>query len=343
MGILRNPNLLRGFALSGLAASAMLLGDYLRPGSLACPFDSSCEEVLQSRFGNLLGIPLPVIGVLVFAAILWLSVSRSVRHGRLLWPLAVTAGCGGCMLIALQIFIIQRLCTFCFIADFSALGAAWVAVVQRRGKAEPATWDNRFPFLWLAAGTATCGLAVVVWAGGKTSSLEELAPVPPEISSHWLPDKINVVEVADFQCDHCRRMHAVLTRFLYEEGERVHFVRLTAPMPGHKEARHASRAFLCAERQGKADSMAETLFSSPTLLPKACEQMAAALGLNMASFRACVADPALDRQLDAEIDWVRNVSPRGLPVIWVQDRMLFGEQPIESLREAMRRAEQRSR
>jgi uncharacterized membrane protein/protein-disulfide isomerase len=342
VGILRNPNVLRGFALSGIAASAMLLGDYFRPGSLACPFDSSCEEVLQSRFGNLLGIPLPVLGVLVFAAILWLSVSRSRWPGRLLWPLALTAGCGGFLLIALQVLVIQRLCAFCLIADLSAL--ACVAVVQRKGRAEPASWDSSFPLLWLAAGTATCGLAVVVWAGGKTSSFEAAAaPVPPQVSSHWLPDKINVIEVADFQCDHCRRMHTVLTRFLYEEGERVHFVRLTAPMPGHKEARHASRAFLCAERHGKADSMAETLFSSPTLLPKACEQIAAALGLNMASFRACVADPALDRQLDAEIDWVRDVSPRGLPVIWVQDRMLFGEQPIESLREALRRAEQRSR
>lgn len=343
MGILRNPNLLRGFALSGLAASAMLLGDYLRPGSLACPFDSSCEEVLQSRFGNPLGIPLPVMGVLVFAAILWLSVSRSASTERLLWPLAVTAGCGGCLLIALQVFVIQRLCAFCMIVDLSALGTAWVAIVQGKHAAQPATRDSRFPLIWLAAGIATCGLAVVVWASGKTSRLEEVTPVPPEVSSHWLPDKINVVEVADFQCDHCRRMHAVLTRFLYEEGERVHFVRLTAPMPGHKDARHASRAFLCAERQGKADSMAETLFSSPTLLPKACEQIAAALGLNMASFRACMADPALDRRLDAEIDWVRNASPRGLPVVWVQDRMLFGEQPIESLREAARRAEQRSR
>jgi hypothetical protein len=102
-------------------------------------------------------------------------------------------------------------------------------------------------------------------------------------------------------------------QFLSEQRGRVHFVRLTAPMAGHRHARHASRAFLCAERQGKGDRMAEALFSSSSLVPAACEQIATSLGLSMEPFRACILDTAIDRQLDADLAWLEYASPRGLP------------------------------
>src|SRR5262249_40942163 len=145
-------------------------------------------------------------------------------------------------------------------------------------------------------------------------------------------------------CPHCRAMHAVLVRLLAEEKDnpRLHFVRVAVPMPSHARARPAARAFVCARAQGKADEMAEALFAAPDLAPEGCERLAAARGLSLPAFRACVAAPETDRLLDADAAWVRRASPRGLPVVWVQDRMFFGAQRLETLRAAVRAAERRS-
>jgi 2-hydroxychromene-2-carboxylate isomerase len=110
-------------------------------------------------------------------------------------------------------------------------------------------------------------------------------------------------------------------------------------MPGHPQARAASRSFLCAERQRKGDAMAEALFAAPDLTPEACAQLAAAAGMSQGEYRACVSDPELDMRLDATVAWVKDASPRGLPVVWVQDQMLFGEQSYGTLRDAVEEAE----
>ena len=85
--------------------------------------------------------------------------------------------------------------------------------------------------------------------------------------------------------------------------------------------------------------MAEALFVAWDLTPDGCEQLATSIGLSQPAFRACVVAPDTDQRLNADVEWVKVASPRGLPVIWVQDRMLFGVQPIEALRDAVREAE----
>jgi 2-hydroxychromene-2-carboxylate isomerase len=134
-------------------------------------------------------------------------------------------------------------------------------------------------------------------------------------------------------------MHAVLMQLLAEEGDRVRLVRLTAPMPSHPHSRHASRAFVCAQDQDRGEEMAEALFVAWDLTSDGCDQLATSIGLSQPAFRACVVAPETDQRLDADVEWVKVASPSGLPVIWVQDRMLFGVQPIEALRNAVREAE----
>jgi hypothetical protein len=239
-----------------------------------------------------------------------------------------------------QALVLQRLCRFCLVVDAAAVGVGAVELAWRRGA--PAAADVRFRPLWWASAGLALGMGATLGAAGSRAGGQG-GPVPPEVAALWVPGKVNVVEVADFECPHCRRMHAVVRQFLAEEGDRVHFVRLTAPLPAHGQARPASRAFLCGGEQGKGDEMAEALFLAPDLAPQECERVATALGLSLPAFRACVAAPATDERLDAEVAWVRAACPQGLPVVWVQDRMFFGVQPVESLRWAARVAESRNR
>jgi uncharacterized membrane protein len=334
-GTARSPAVVRALTLVALSVSAALLVNHIRPNPRLCGFESDCEEVLTSRFADVLGVPLPLVGLVAFAALFGVSLFPASRAGRFLSPLAAAVGAGGLALLLIQVFVLQRLCRFCAVVDASAAAIGVVQLVWARAAAPPAV---SFRPLWLAAAVAAVGLgAALGLMGGGAGATER--PVPPEVVALWVPGKVNVVEVADFQCPHCRQMHAVVTQFVREEGDRVHFVRLTAPMPAHPQARDASRAFLCAGRQGKGDEMAEALFAAGDLSPAGCERLAAWLGLSPTDFQTCVADPATDARLDADLAWVKAASPGGLPVVWVGERMFFGVHPVEALRSAARAAE----
>jgi uncharacterized membrane protein/2-hydroxychromene-2-carboxylate isomerase len=326
----------RLLTLVALAASAALLVDYLVPNPRFCGFHADCEQVLSSPFGRALGVPLPLVGVLTFAALFGLSLFPASGAGRLLRPLALGAGAGGLVLILLQVLVLRHVCPYCMAVDVSALAVALLEAPGVRPEGPPAL-GRRARSFWLAAAVAALAAGGALGSAGRWEAPEGTG-APPQIRALWRPDKVTVVEVADFECPHCRRMHAVVMQLLREEGDRIHFVRLTAPMPAHPHARDASRAFLCADGQGRGDDMAQLLFAADSLTPQACEEIASSLGLAMDKYRACVTDRATEERLDADAAWVRAASPRGLPVVWVQDRMFFGVQPFAALRGAVAEA-----
>jgi uncharacterized membrane protein/predicted DsbA family dithiol-disulfide isomerase len=331
---------LRALTLAALAASAALLVD---GGNHLCPFESDCDLVRGSWLGRPLGVPLPALGALAFGGVFALSLAPRSKAGRLLLPLALGVGLGGLGLIVAQGLVLGRLCPACLVIDSLAVVIALLAAVSRR-RPLPETSPKALG-LWASAAAALLALGVALGAHGWDGSGEE-SPVPPQIVALWAPDTINVVEIYDFECPHCRRLHPFLLAFLQEQGDRVRHVRLTVPMPAHKQARHASRAYLCAFKQGKGREMAERLITARSLAPAACEQMASDIGLSLPAYRSCLADPSLDKKLDSDLAWVREAHPRGLPVVWVQDQKLAGLRPataLEELRQALRKAEQRRR
>jgi uncharacterized membrane protein/protein-disulfide isomerase len=337
MGFFQRADLTRLFALVALTVSAALLAESLHPNLWFCGYDAPCQKVLSSPFGRVLGVPLPLIGVLTFAAVLGLSLFPVPRTRWLLALLAAAAGAGGAVLILVQVFVLRQLCPYCLVVDAAAVLLAVSEVSRGTGK-PMAPPDERVRYGWLTA-AALAFVAAVVFAsvGGWVYDRE----APPQLTALWLPEKINVVEAVDFECPHCRDMHAVVGRLLEEEPD-VHFVRLAAPMATHPHSRHAARAFLCAQAQGKGDAMAEALFAAENLTPEHCEEIAASLGIPLDPFRACVADPATDERLDADLAWIKAASPDGLPVVWVQERMFFGVQSLETLRAAVAAARARA-
>jgi uncharacterized membrane protein len=348
-------NLSRLFALAALTASAVSLENSLGSGEGYCPFHTDCTAVTTSAFGNIWGMPLALVGVVVFGVLFAALLFPGGWGSRILGPLAIAGGLGGAGLIVLQAFVIGHWCSLCLVVDISAIAIALLQLAQlrsakwsalqgeelARSEADEGALATRrlVRNVWIGAGACAVGLALFLVT--VITNLERPSRVPRQISEHWVPGRVSVVEVADFECPYCRKMHAVVMQLLREQGDGVHFVRLTAPMPAHREARPASRAFVCAGEQGKADQMAEVLFAASRLSPQTCEQLAMQLGLSMVPFRACVEDPATDERLDAAVDWLREASPGGLPALWIQERMFFGAQPIETLRKAVATAQQR--
>src|SRR5947208_1421124 len=104
-------------AVVGLGASIASLIDYLSPAPTFC-MESGCATVRASAWSHPLGIPMPVFGIVFFAASIALAFLQRPTL-RMLWAL------GGAVvslaLIGLQAFSIHAWCKLCMIADPSAL------------------------------------------------------------------------------------------------------------------------------------------------------------------------------------------------------------------------------
>jgi uncharacterized membrane protein len=321
---------LRLVAVLGAGVSMAGLVDHFRVDPVFCGFESGCEEVTASGFGQVAGVPLAALGVAAFVLFLAVSLFPTSAAGRLLGPMALLAGTVGLALVLVQALVLKRFCPLCLVADACGM---LLATIQLGGPQGDVARAGR-PWRWAWAGLAVAALA----APPLASWLRPSPPVPEAVKASWVAGKVTVFAVTDFDCRSCRETHPALAEFLEEEAGRVHFVQLVLPLARNANARPAARAYWCARKQSKGSAMAGALFEADDLSPAGCARIAARLGLDQKMYEACIADPATDPEIDAASAWVRGTGARGLPVIWVQDQMLVGVQTQTSLRAAFQRA-----
>jgi uncharacterized membrane protein len=181
--------------------------------NLPCPL-SGCSEIINSRYGAVLGIPLPIL-----ALPLWIILALPAAPG---WQRRLQVACvmllalGGLMLMGIQFLILKGFCPFCTLHALAALAAA--VVLPLRGRAH--SW---LPALMLAL---TLPLFVVVKkvaeaqlrpdtparapaAGSGPAEVHAPVALPASIDQaafRWLGDfdaKLSPVLVVSFQCSHC--------------------------------------------------------------------------------------------------------------------------------------------
>src|SRR6185436_6789005 len=104
-------------ALVGLAISAALLVDSLRPAPTFCAA-GGCGEVRASAWSHPLGVPMPLVGVIFFALVLALGCVDAPRARR---AVALLGGAGAVALLALQGVVIGSWCRLCVATDLAAI------------------------------------------------------------------------------------------------------------------------------------------------------------------------------------------------------------------------------
>jgi protein-disulfide isomerase len=277
-----------------------------------------------------LGVPLSIAGLVAFGTFFSLTLfPQTMEH--LVGPLALVAGLCGILLAGVQFLIIHQLCQLCLVVDGSAVMLAAIEVgFPKRCEVPLETSARRWAWVTLALVVALSPLA---WA-----SLRPSPPVPPQVVTTWLPGKINLVEITSFTCPYCRRTHGALESLRNEQGNRLHFVRFVATAPNSEKAIAAARAYLCAVRQNSGEIMADLLFENDDQSPEKMRALAADAGLDLTRFDADWKDPALDREIAATREWVKRERFVGVPQIWVQDILLVGQQSLQQLQAAVRRA-----
>ena len=313
-----------------LVASSLLLVDYVRPAPVFCGAEGGCGLVKRTAFAYPLGIPTPLIGIGGFLAI-GLAQLLAGRRARI--AQAVLAGVAG--LVAAGLLVVQAMmktvCPFCFAADLSALVLLGLSVARAlRG------WDPPVAGRQLAGGVVALLVAVVAPVAVGMSRKAIPAEVPPVIADEMRKTprgQITVVDFVDFECPFCRMTHADFGPILAQNKAKVRVARKHVPLRMHAHAMDAARAACCGEKLGKADEMAEALFTAPIteLTPEGCENLAVKHGLDLARFKDCVKDPEIDARIHADGETFRAAHGHGLPTLFIDGTKLEGAQEREVL------------
>lgn len=306
----------RACALVALAFSSIAAVEYFGSSHTFCAHGGGCDAVRASALGHSLGRALPAVGVIGHGAVLAGTLARGANAQLFALAGAVTGAVAGIALLALQAAL-GAFCSICAAVDAAAALGGGLALPLLRARGALAVPGVRARSLWIAA-------AVIALGGPWAFARSRPSELPPYVSSLGRPGKINVVEFSDFECPFCRAMHPILARALAPYGDRVRFVRMIYPLPGHAHGQVAARAYICAEEQGFGEPMADALFAASDVSAAASAQHAATQGLDRARFEHCAGDPATQQRLLQQIDAIRQSGMRGLPTVWIGDQVIEG-------------------
>ncbi len=126
----------------GLSISTLLMQRHAGLPTLFCPKNGGCEEVLTSKYGVLMGVPLPTIGVGLYAILLLLllcayAVSGVKTRERLVGAVVLIAVIGvsfSAVLMFIQFRVLHAFCPLCTGSAVTVtLLAIAAAVAEKRG------------------------------------------------------------------------------------------------------------------------------------------------------------------------------------------------------------------
>ncbi|MBK8012299.1 MAG: thioredoxin domain-containing protein [Deltaproteobacteria bacterium] len=130
--------------------------------------------------------------------------------------------------------------------------------------------------------------------------------------------KITIVEFSDFQCPYCSRGAQAIEQILGSFPKNVRIYFMNFPLNFHERAMPAAIAGRCAHRQGKFWPLHDRMFDNQSKLDDASiQEHASAIGLDTKSFTACLADPSVRQEVEADLKQGENVGVNGTPSFFV--------------------------
>jgi uncharacterized membrane protein len=120
-------------ALAGVAVAGYRTWVHYQPGSLICTGGGGCETVQESDYAVIAGIPVALLGLLAYVAVLALTAVDSPTT-RLVTAVIAIGGLGFAIyLIVLQAVVIDAWCVWCLVNDVVIVPAlALVSILRLR-------------------------------------------------------------------------------------------------------------------------------------------------------------------------------------------------------------------
>ncbi|MBL8601273.1 MAG: vitamin K epoxide reductase family protein [Myxococcales bacterium] len=345
-GEVLRESVLRLAALVGIGVSSALLVDYVAPQAVFCnAVGSGCDLVRHSRFAYPLGVPLPLLGIGFFTAMIAVSVAgRSPTLRRALAGLGLVSVLSAAALVAIQGVILHAWCRFCLVVDAASLvaGVMALSLIGAKGARNSAAGAQLRARLAVALAFAfsvgPLGWGLTQRPPPRETPVVTLREVPEVVLREQRAGVATIVEFVDFECPFCRRQQAAMEPILASYGRRVRVVRKNVPLSFHVHARDAARAACCAEEQGRGDRVAGLLFHTEDLSAEGCDRAAQEAGVDMAAYRACLASQRPEARLERDTNDARAAGVSGLPTLFIGRERFEGLQEAEAVRASIDRA-----
>ncbi len=134
---------------------------------------------------------------------------------------------------------------------------------------------------------------------------------------------VTIVELADFECPHCREAVGLLDGVMAAYPGKVRLVYKSYTLPFHVHGEPAARAAFAAGNQGKFWEMEHLLFERQQHLEDAdLERYAGMLKLDMARWKADMDSPAVKTRVADDHKLGEDLRLKGTPTIYVNGREL---------------------
>lgn len=144
---------------------------------------------------------------------------------------------------------------------------------------------------------------------------------------------ITVVEFTDFRCGYCRKVRGTVDELHKKYGDKIRWVIKDSPFQPGSMIMH--KAANCVAQQNPAlywkyfdlmfvDSRAPGITTDAGL-----EERAVRLGADAGKMRTCMKDPAMDAEIQKDLEEGGTAGVKGTPAFFVNGRFLEGAQPIE--------------
>jgi uncharacterized membrane protein len=118
-------------AVAGVAVAGYLTYVHYQPDALICTSGGGCETVQESSYAELAGIPVALLGLLGYVAVLALVAWDSELARTLAAAIALTAAGFAVYLIVLQAFVIDAWCVWCLVNDLVIVPLLAITTVWR--------------------------------------------------------------------------------------------------------------------------------------------------------------------------------------------------------------------
>lgn len=121
-------------SLIGLADAIYLTVEHLAGRAVQCTITSGCEEVLNSAYATLGGVPLAALGALAYFTAFSLAILAAFGNGWAGKLLFYTVGlmlAVSIYLFILQAFVLHAFCQFCLLSGAVTLLLAIIVLIER--------------------------------------------------------------------------------------------------------------------------------------------------------------------------------------------------------------------
>jgi len=362
--------------ISGLLISGYLFrSHYLNYTDITyqsfCAISTSinCDTVSQSPYSIILGVPVPIWGVIGYTFLLGLVIpgcrrsALETRNWAIIFWIALAFSIASLGFAAVSTFLIHSYCILCigiYLVSFFTLWFSWL--IRRRFATRGLLTDTvaDLNFLWqrrrmLALLLSVMLLGVIAlmvlmppYWHMKPARLSQSAPSGLTAEGHsWIGaehPKSEIEMYSDYQCFQCRKIHFYLRQFIARHPDTIRIVHRHFPMdhevnpivkqPFHIGSGKMALLAIFAASKGKFFEMNDLLFELAGKQKQIdLKWLSEKTGLKYDDLVRSLKDPSLRQKLSGDIRKGIELRLMGTPGFVFDNRVYVGRLPAEVLEE----------